>query len=89
MAVLVAITIDSNDDAGAVRDAWSKRGLSEPVAVAPEEFTSALVDEFGPEIVTPPMAPIVLISADQSSARLLPRGLKSADELRAEIEKGR
>lgn len=89
MAVLIAINIDENEDAELIRDAWSRRGLSEPVAIAPGELTQTLVAEFGPEIVTPPRAPIVLISADQTSARLLPSGLKSADVLRAEISKGR
>lgn len=87
--VLVAIGTDENEDARLIRDAWKSRGLSEPVAISPQELTEALVNEYGPEIVTPPQAPIVLISADQSSARLLPSGLKDADELKAEIAKER
>ena len=87
--ILVAIAIDQNEDAQLIRDAWASRGLTEPVAISPEELTNTLVNQFGPEIVTPPRAPIVLISADQTSARLLPSGLKDADELTAEIAKGR
>lgn len=89
VAVLVAIDVDENEDAALIRDTWAERGLTERVAIAPAELTSSLVNEFGPEIVTPPQAPIVLISAEQDSARLLPRGIKDADELRAEIAKGR
>ena len=85
--VLVAINIDANEDEALVRDAWRDRGLTEPVVISPQELTTQLVNLFGPEIVTPPQAPIVLISADQSSARLLPRGLKDAGELTAEIAK--
>jgi len=87
--VLVAIDIDSNEDEGLIRDAWRSRGLTEIVAISPEPLTNTLVAEYGPEIVTAPQAPIVLISADQTSARLLPSGLKSAEELLAEIAKGR
>lgn len=87
--VLVAISIDENEDAQLISDTWKSRGLKEPVAISPQQLTEALVGEFGPEIVTPPQAPIVLISADQTSARLLQRGLKDADELKAEIAKGR
>lgn len=89
MTVLVAIDIDQNEDAQLIRDAWEARGLTEIVAISPESLTNALVDHFGPEIVTPPRAPIVLISADQTSARLLPGGLKDAEKLTAEIAKGR
>jgi hypothetical protein len=85
----VAIDIDSNEDVELIREAWKARGLTEIVAISPERLTSTLVDEYGPEIVTAPQAPIVLISADQTSARLLPSGLKDAEELTAEIAKGR
>lgn len=89
MAVLVALDTDANENAQLIKDAWKDRGLTEPVAIAPQEMTDALLRRFGPDIVTPPTAPIVLISADQTSARLLPRGLKSADDLAAEVAKGR
>ena len=87
--VLVAIDIDENEDTQLIRDTWRGRGLTEPVAISPQQLTEALLSQFGPEIVTPPQAPIVLISADQSSARMLPSGLKQAEELNAEIAKGR
>lgn len=87
--VLVAIGIDENEDAALIADTWRERGLTEPVAIAPRVLIDALLSEYGPEIVTPPRAPIVLISADQTSARLLPSGLKDAEELRAELAKGR
>ncbi len=85
----MAIDIDENEDVGLVRDTWKQRGLSGPVAIAPAKLTEQLVNKFGPEIVTPPQAPIVLISADQTSARLLPRGLKNAEKIKAELAKGR
>ncbi len=87
--VLVAIDIDENEDVQLIRETWKSRGLTEPVAISPQQLTEALVNEFGPEIVTPPQAPIVLISADQTSARLLPSGIKDAKKLKAEIAKGR
>lgn len=85
----MAIAVDENEDAQLIRATWKSRGLTEPVAISPQSLTTALVNEYGPEIVTPPQAPIVLISADQSSARLLPSGLKSESRLKAEIAKGR
>jgi len=47
-----------------------------------------MVQEFGPEIITPPTSPVVLISADQSDARLLDRGSKDVDTLKAALEEG-
>jgi len=85
----VAIDIDENEDAQLVREAWRERGLSEPVAISTSRLTGSLVNQFGPEVVTPPQAPIILISADQTSARLLPSGIKDADDLRNELKKGR
>lgn len=87
--VLIALDIDANEDAELVRKTWQDRGLTEPVAISPQELTDALLAQFGPEIVLPPQAPIVLISADQTSARLLESGLKQADEIEAELAKGR
>jgi hypothetical protein len=86
--VLIALNIDENESAQLIKDAWAQRGLTEPVAIAPADLTQVLLSEFGPEIVTPPRAPIVLISADQTSARLLPGGLKSADTISDELAKG-
>ena len=55
------------------------------VAIAPQEMTDQLLDLFGPDIVTPPQAPIVLIDPDQAEPRLLQRGLKTAEELEEAI----
>jgi hypothetical protein len=59
----------------------AERGGKGLYAVAPQMMTTELVGQFGPDIISPPTAPIVLIPPDQASAELLPRGIKSADEL--------
>lgn len=88
-AVLIAIDTDSNEDASLIREAWSDRGLTEPVAISPQRMTEQLVSQFGPDIVTPPTAPIIIINAEQTSAELLPRGRKIVSELNEAIEKAR
>lgn len=87
--VLIAIDTDPNENEQLIRDAWADRGLTERVAIAPQEMTDQLLDAFGPDIVTPPQAPIILIDAEQSSPRLMSRGLKRAEELAEEIERAR
>jgi hypothetical protein len=84
--VLVAIDADPNENAELVRNAVRSRGNKGLFAIAPQEMVQDLVSQFGPEIVTPPTAPIVVISPDQTSAKLLPRGIKSRAELREAVE---
>jgi len=43
-----------------------------------------LIDEFGLTVVNAPRAPVILIDAD-GTARLLPGGVKSAEQLLKEI----
>lgn len=89
MAVLIAIDTDQNEDAGLIREAWKDRGLAEMVAISPKSLTDALVQQFGPDIVNPPSAPIVLINADQTSAELMSRGVKTAEEIELAAEAAR
>ena len=53
-------------------------------AIAPIDMTQALIDQFGLTVVNAPRAPVILIDAD-GNARLLPNGVKTAEELLEEI----
>ena len=53
----------------------------------PPELTISLINEIGIEAVSPKYVPILLVCEDQS-ARLLGKGMKTAEVLREEIEKG-
>ena len=86
--ILVALNTDPNEDESAVRDHVEQYGLEGRFAVAPQEMTDMLVEEYGADIVSVPTAPVVLVSPDQTSGRLLPRGLKSLEELQAELAAG-
>jgi len=85
---VVGIGTDPNEDAEAVLAHVEKNGFEGTYANAPQELLDALVQEFGPEIITPPTSPVILISADQSDARLLDRGFKDVDTLKAALEEG-
>ena len=84
--VVIGVDADPNEEAQQVIDHVEQNGFEGRYVVATQELTDALVGEFGPSIVSPPSSPVVLISADQTSARLLPRGLKSLEDLKAELE---
>ncbi len=85
--VSISLDTDPNEDAAKVLEAAQQRGFTWRFAVSPAEITKALIEEFGPAIVNAPIAPVILVCEDQS-ARLLGRGTKSAEELKAEIERG-
>lgn len=83
---LVAINVDPNEDESAVRGHVDRHGLVGHFAVPPQSMLDDMVGEFGASLVTPPTSPVVLLSADQTEARLLERGVKTVDDLLAEIE---
>ncbi|MBW2995383.1 redoxin family protein [Candidatus Woesearchaeota archaeon] len=85
--VSISLDTDPNEDEAKVRGHATRYDFDWYFAVSPVELTKALIDDFGIGVVNAPSAPIVLICADQS-ARMLPRGVKDADELKTEIGRG-
>ncbi len=85
--VSIGLNTDPNEDAELVLSYANNNNFDWTYAVAPNDLTQTLVDEFGTAIVSTPTAPIVMICKDQSS-RLLPSGVKNPETLQEEIEKG-
>ena len=83
----ISLDTDPNEDEERVREHQQRNGFDWYFVVSPVELTEALIDEFGLTIVSAPRAPVLLICEDQS-ARFLRSGVKSAEELILEIEKG-
>jgi len=83
----ISLDTDPNEDETKVKEHVEAHGLDWYFAVSPLELTKALMDEFGLKIVSAPSAPVLLICEDQST-RFLRSGVKSADELLSEIDKG-
>ena len=85
--VHISLDTDPNEDVNKVREHLDSHDFDWYFAVAPIELTNALVDDFGLSVVNAPSAPVILICEDQSS-RMLRNGVKSADDLIDEIQKG-
>ena len=85
-ATHVTINTDPNEDAAQVREYVQQNGFSGRYVVASSDYTQQLIDTFGVEIVNAPSAPVVLLCADQQEPQLLPRGVKTAEELQGYIE---
>jgi cytochrome oxidase Cu insertion factor (SCO1/SenC/PrrC family) len=83
----VSLDTDPNEDEAKVKEHLERNGLDWYFAISPIELTEALIDDFGLSIVSAPSAPVVLICEDQST-RFLKDGVKSADTLLSEVEKG-
>jgi len=83
--VSITIDVDPNESADNVRAHVERNGFDWLYAVASPEMTRSLIDEFGTIIINAPSAPIVLINED-GTARLLGRGVKSADKLEKELK---
>lgn len=88
--VVVALEIDENRDADAVRDrAQGRASDSSRWVVSPKALTDLLVEEFGPSVIVPPTAPIIVIDAEQTSATLMGAGPKNAAELAEAVDSAR
>ncbi len=85
--ISISLDTDPNEEESQVIEHQNRYGFDWLFAVSPVEVTQALIDEFSISVVNAPSAPVILICEDQS-ARLLKRGIKSAEELKQEIDKG-
>ncbi len=83
----ISLDTDPNEDEAEVKEHIERNGLNWYFAVSPVELTQALIDEFGLNFVSAPRAPVVLICEEQST-KFLRSGVKSAEELISEIQKG-
>lgn len=83
----MALEVDENGDAEAVRGRAEATGnQAARWAISPKALTDALVDEFGPSVIVPPTAPIIVIDADQTRAELMGAGPKSADSINRAVD---
>jgi hypothetical protein len=88
--VVVALNIDENEDAELVRSR-AKDHDSDAVrwVVSPKRLTDELVSDFGPSVIVPPTAPIIVINAEQTSTELMESGLKDAATVSEALEAAR
>jgi thiol-disulfide isomerase/thioredoxin len=83
----VSLDTDPNEDEARVREHIEANGFDWYYAVSPIELTRTLIDEYGIKVVNAPMVPMILICPDQST-RFLRSGVKTANDLISEVERG-
>ena len=85
--ISVALDTDPNEDESFVKSHAKNNGFNWRYVISPRELTQALVDQYGPGVVSAPSVPVILVCPDQST-RFLSRGIKSAEVLKQEVAKG-
>lgn len=85
--VMIGLDIDPYGDAGSLRDYTRRYGYYGLYAHSPPGVTSALVDQFGPLVLSPAQAPLILVCPD-GTARILSPGVKSAENLQKVLTEG-
>jgi len=83
----ISLDTDPNEDADLVKLHAEKNDLNWRFVVSPKEVTKKLIEEFGFGVVNAPSAPVILVCEDQTT-RLLEKGVKSAEELKEEVNLG-
>lgn len=85
--ISISLDTDPNEEQEIVKQHAISNNFAWYFSVSPKQMTDALINEFGLSIVHAPSTPVILICADQT-ARLLGKGVKSAEKLQEEINKG-
>ena len=83
--VSIGLDIDPNEDAVTLKDYIARNGFNWVYAVSPAEVSRALSDLFGPQFLTPPSTPMLIIDR-QGEVHPLPMGIKSADKLEEDLQ---
>ena len=84
---MIGLDIDPYGDERSLRDYTRRYGYYGLYAHSPPEMTGALVDQFGPLVLSPAQAPLILVCPD-GTARILSPGVKSAEDLRKVLTEG-
>jgi thiol:disulfide interchange protein len=84
-AVIVSLDTDPNEDENKVIEHVNRYSYSWVFAVSPEAVTQSLIKDFGTQIISAPSTPVILLCPEKQP-RLLKTGIKTASELKQEIE---
>ncbi|TFH37874.1 MAG: TlpA family protein disulfide reductase [Anaerolineales bacterium] len=84
--ISIALDIDSNEDAGKLRDFAAQQGFDWLYAVAPVDVANQIGELYGQQFLNPPSTPMLLIDR-HGEVHPLPFGIKSAADLQNNVEK--
>ena len=82
--ISIGLDIDSNEDKNTILKHIQSNGFDWIYSISPPDLTKELTNEFGREVVSAPIVPMILICEDGNSY-FLDRGFKSVEKLKASI----
>lgn len=82
--VVIGLDIDPREEEKTLVSHIQANGFAGYYALSPDEMTASLVDRFGPVVVTPASAPVMVVCPG-GNARLLDTGIKSASSLASSL----
>ncbi len=82
--ISIGLDIDSNEDKNTILKHIQSNGFDWIYSISPPDLTKELTNEFGLEVVSAPIVPMILICEDGNSY-FLDRGFKSVEKLKASI----
>lgn len=82
--VVIGLDIDPREEEATLVSHIQKNGFAGYYARSPDEMTAGLVERFGPVMVTPAAAPVIVICPG-GDARLLDTGIKPASSLASSL----
>lgn len=85
MVVYVVLDIDLHEDAAALADYQAQNGFDGMYAVAGIPVARALAEEFGANMLNPPLTPIVIVGTD-GIGTLTEHGPKSSEQIVALVK---
>lgn len=80
--VWLGLDVDPSETAGALADYGPRWGFDHTYAIAGPDVSRALVDEFGPLVISPPSTPIIVVGPD-GTVTLTDYGHKSVEQILA------
>lgn len=81
----IALDIDPAEMDDAIRGHVQRNGFDGIYAVSPVPLTRALLDQFGPEIISPASAPTIIVCRNGTSVKL-PSGIKTSGYLKEALD---
>ena len=82
--VSISLDTDESEDEAQIKEHINSNGLDRYFSVSPVDLTKALIEDFGPGVVSAPSAPVILICEDGSVSKLK-SGVKDVEFLREAI----
>lgn len=82
---VIGLDIDPKEEEETLKNHIRRNGFSGYYVISPPEMTQTLMERFGPQVVTPASAPVMVV-CPAGNARLLETGIKTSSRISASLK---